>query len=179
MLNTIAGLLTGGVVATDFESIATTTVGAGGSSTVTFSSIPSTYTHLQIRGLYQSSANGVVRFNSDSTYTNYRSHYLEGNGSTVSSGTVQNASYTGLLAITGIANATSIFGGAIIDILDYANTNKYKTVRSLNGIDKNGSGLLDFDSGLWMNTAAISSITLESLGTTFSQYSSFALYGIK
>jgi hypothetical protein len=162
-----------------YESIATVTVGAGGSSTITFSSIPSTYSHLQIRALYQSSSNAVIRFNSDSTYTNYRSHYLEGDGANISSGTVQNSSYTGGLALTGIANTASTFGAAIIDILDYANNNKYKTVKSLNGIDKNGSGYLDFDSSLWMNNSTVSSITLAGLGLAFSEYSSFALYGIK
>lgn len=34
---------------TDYDSIATTTVGAGGAASITFSSIPSTYQHLQIR----------------------------------------------------------------------------------------------------------------------------------
>ena len=164
--------------ANSYESIATTTLSSS-SSTVTFSSIPSTYTHLQVRILYQASANGAIRFNSDSTYTNYRSHYLGGDGASAYSGTVQDPSYTGGLATTGIANTANIFGASVIDILDYTNTNKYKTVRTFAGIDKNGSGYIDFDSSFWMNTSAISSITIEALGTTYSQYSSFALYGIK
>jgi hypothetical protein len=68
----------------------------------------------------------------------------------------------------------------VVDILDYANTNKYKTVRSLGGIDNNGSGFLMYNSGLWMNTSAITSLsfTFDS-PNTFTEYTQFALFGIK
>jgi len=72
----------------------------------------------------------------------------------------------------------NIRGGFIVDILDYANTNKYKTVRSLNGNDANGSGSMNLSSNVWLSTAAITSLTLSS-SSDFRQYSSFALYGIK
>jgi hypothetical protein len=72
-----------------------------------------------------------------------------------------------------------LFGTVIIDILDYANTNKYKTQRSLGGNDRNGAGYIDFSSGNWRNTNAITSIDIKALyGTGFAQYSHFALYGI-
>ena len=73
------------------------------------------------------------------------------------------------------------FAGFVSDVLDYANTNKYKTTRSLNGNDQNGSGYLWFASVLWMNTNAISTVTITTAGgsNTFNQYSQFALYGIK
>jgi hypothetical protein len=80
-------------------------------------------------------------------------------------------------ASTGGAN---VFGTFIIDILDYANTSKYKTQRGLGGADLNGSGYISFNSGNWRNTNAITSISLTPLyGSQFAQYSSFALYGIK
>jgi hypothetical protein len=74
---------------------------------------------------------------------------------------------------------SSVFAANVIDILDYANTNKYKTTRSFSGADNNGSGFVQFMSGLWMNTAAITSITILPNSDNFAQYSSFALYGIK
>jgi hypothetical protein len=163
-------------------------VGSGGAANVTFSSIPSTYTHLQIRWISRDSAadtgvqNVVASFNSDTTYTNYRTHYITGDGSSASAGDLQ---LSGLYASAGLNvsnNATAnIFGVGIIDILDYKNTNKYKTVRTLTGIDLNGSGgQVRLASSLWMNTAAISNIVLNVRSSgNFTQYSQFALYGIK
>jgi hypothetical protein len=68
-----------------------------------------------------------------------------------------------------------------MDILDYANTNKYKTVRTLSGYDLNNAtyGALRSYSGLWMNTNAITSIKFYADGVNLAQYSQFALYGIK
>ena len=165
--------------ANSYESISTVTVGSGGSSTVTFSSIPSTYTHLQIRSLNQTGANAVIRFNSDSSGTNYRAHYIEGDGANISSGSVQAGGYDGGYAIVGKGTVSNMFGAAVIDILDYTNTNKYKVTRGVTGIGQNGSGYLDYVSSVWISTSAISSITFASVGASFSQYSSFALYGIK
>jgi hypothetical protein len=73
----------------------------------------------------------------------------------------------------------SAFGAAVIDVLDYQNTNKYKTTRTLCGFDANGSGFAWFQSNLWSSTAAITSITLKPFSGDFITYSSFALYGVK
>jgi hypothetical protein len=118
-----------------YESIATVTVGAGGSSSVTFSSIPSTYTHLQIRWLaktsYAALGNyGIGTLNGDTTGSNYRSHTLYGNGVNPYSETTANQ--FNITAIPGNTNA-SMFGVGVMDILDYANTSKYKTTRTLLG----------------------------------------------
>ena len=68
---------------------------------------------------------------------------------------------------------------AVADILDFNSTNKYKTVRGLGGYDGNDTnGIVTFRSGAWMNTAAVTSITLLP-NSSFAQYSSFALYGVK
>lgn len=188
MLNTLAGIIasSGGATAGgDYESIATVTVGAGGSSSISFSSIPSTYQHLQIRLIARSNRTAVnndyleMTFNSD-TGANYSFHQLLGDGTSASanSGTTQNNIIVSRIATTG--GSASIFGGIVLDILDYDNTSKYKTTRSLGGADQNGSGLIYFNSGLWMNTAAITSISIKpSSSNVFQQYSSFALYGIK
>jgi hypothetical protein len=168
----------------NFYSIATTTVGAGGSSTITFSSISSTYTHLQIRMLsrsdYVSETNDQIslRFNSDSG-TNYSVHRLGGDGSISFSNAATSVTAGSAGRTTGSSLASNIFAAEIVDILDYNNTNKYKTVKTLSGWDANGSGMPDFSSSLWRSTSAITTITM-TMGTgNFAQYSSIALYGVK
>jgi hypothetical protein len=176
----------GRVAANSYESIATQTVGAGGAASVTFSSIPSTFKHLQIRANARTdrSANQfdatLIRLNSD-TGSNYVYHRLFGSSGTVTAdaSTSQTSGYAGAtMGAGGIANAFSPF---VVDILDYENTNKNKTLRSLSGRENNDAdGSIVFSSSLWLNTAAITSITLRpSVGPNFVQYSSFALYGIK
>jgi hypothetical protein len=170
----------------DYESIATTTVGAGGAASVTFSSIPSTYKHLQIRMIARDnranpSDSGAFRFNSDSG-TNYSYHALIGLGSSAIATGVDTYN-RGLIDRFSAATATAgIFGAAIMDILDYANTSKYKTVRILGGYDLS-SGTdhqAALSSGVWQSTSAISTILIyPNVGTSWDQYSEFALYGIK
>ena len=158
------------------------TVGAAGASTVSFTNIPSTYSHLQVRVFAQSArANTIdyfnMRINSD-TGSNYYAHLLYGNGSSASAyatGTDSKLDFSQWVA----SSSTSIFGSAVIDVLDYANTNKYKTVRCLNGYDANGSGITQLASGLWMNTNAITGISFYFSNANVAQYSQFALYGVK
>jgi hypothetical protein len=178
ILGITASSISGSVIGGSYESISTTTVTTAVSS-VTFSSIPATYTHLQIRGIINKSTVGDVAmrmsFNSD-TGTNYTYHFTDGNGTSVISG----GTGSDLMDVFyPISTTASIFSGAIIDILDYANTNKYKNSRTLAGTAENGSGRFGLKSGLWMNTNAITSITLNPSSGNFSQYSQFALYGIK
>ena len=155
-----------------YESIATTTVGSGGSSSISFTSIPATYTHLQIRSFILSSStasSATMTINS----TNGISHYLSGNGTVASAASDLTKMFFPLVQ----GSTTSGFGG-VTDFLDYTNTNKYKTVKTLGGYDVNGSGFVNLTSNLWLSTSAITSITVTAVGT-FNQYSSFALYGIK
>jgi hypothetical protein len=167
----------------DFESIATIT-STGSAGNLVFSSIPGTYKHLQIRGILRTNDGGAfnnqgLRFNSDST-SSYAFHTLAGNGTTTSSGA--NNSFTSINDFMRGASdslTAGIFGVAVIDILDYANTNKYKTVRVLQGGDANGSGTVGLTSGLWMKTDAITSITILPSGGTAIANSTFALYGIR
>jgi hypothetical protein len=164
---------------TSYESIATATF-TGSSLSITFSSIPSTYQHLQIRGLARTPSGPDqidLRFNGDSG-NNYSMHGLTGDGATVTSegyGT-QNRIFN---ANSPLSNA-DIYTVSVIDILDYANTNKNTTVRTLQGRDINGSGgQIQFNSGSWYNTAAVTSITLAARIYNPTSISSFALYGIK
>ena len=168
--------------ANSYESIATVTVGSGGSASISFTSIPSTYTHLQIRAIGRSStgeANITIAYNSD-TGANYASHDLYGDGSSAAAagGGSRTPSNTPIIAVPISTDASNIFGVGVVDILDYASTSKYKTIRSLSGFDKNGAtGYILLRSQLWMNTNAISTITLSL--NNFVQYSQVALYGIK
>lgn len=167
-----------GVAAGSFESIATTTVGTTGTSTITFSSIPSTYTHLQLRGFWFNStnSNNWFRVNGD-TGTNYNGHELVGDGASVSASAYTTNSEGNFIGYSDAASANPTT--AVIDILDYANTNKFKTVRVIYGQDRNGSGRISMRSSSWRSTSAITSINLYSQAGTFNQYTHFALYGIK
>lgn len=180
MLNSIVGLLDAGIPAStnSYESIQTISVGAGGQASASFTSIPATYKHLQIRYINTTSTvnqNLIVTFNSD-TGSNYSWHRLLGDGSSAIADA--SSTTTGMTIGRSGGNSTS-FAGGVFDLLDYANTSKYKTARTLYGTDQNGSGLIFFGSGLWQNTAAVTTITFTPASGNFAQYSSFALYGIK
>ena len=166
-----------------FDSLGVVSLNAATSS-VTFSNIPQTYTHLQVRFTAKAAPTAadaaydlLTYFNGDTTIGNYGTHYLGGNGT----GTFQG--YTGNLAIFGTvpgSGNTNIFGSNIMDILDYSNSNKFTTGRNLFGYDFNGSGAVAMQSYLWRNSNPVTSIQFVfRTGPIFAQYSSFALYGIK
>ena len=177
MLNSVVALFNAGAAAAagDYESIATVTVGSGGANDIEFTSIPSDYSHLQIRAMVlgTASAAGInMRFNGD-TASNYSAHYLYGTGAAAAAGN-DNSTYMYLSFYP-----TTDPNVAVCDILDYKDTNKYKTIRSLGGWDSNGSGQVWFFSGNWRSTNAVTSIKIYPFSGTLSQYSHFALYGIK
>jgi hypothetical protein len=140
---------------------------------VEFTNIPQTYKHLQIRFSGFSTGDTFMRFNGD-TGNNYSRHSLYGNGSTAAAYGAANDGGIGF----NYTSTNTQPGLAICDILDYQNTNKYKTARILNGNDANGSGFAMFASGNWRNdTDPITSIKIYSGGNFFAN-SSFALYGV-
>lgn len=178
------GMFVGGAAATAFESIATGTVGSGStSSVITFSSIPATYNHLQLRMFARAtSANTMyVRFNNDSGSTNYDNHRMSGNGSTV--GADARIDYSALWVSSkgyGVPSTTSIGSAIIMDILDYTNTNKHKTTRTLSGQELNTSNSdIEMTSGRWKSTSAIDRIDVSINTSTLAEYTHIALYGIK
>lgn len=159
----------------------------GTQSIVEFNNIPQTYTHLQIRMIAKNGTTSgnettiLAQFNNDSTYTNYYGrHLLYGDGTSAAAAANNTSAYVGAFAGILDQQATAnTFGVSVLDILDYTNTNKNKVTRSLCGTDRNGAGTIALGSGLWINTAAITSIKLVPLQNTLGQYSSFSLYGIK
>jgi len=189
LLNTVLGSLSSGVAAAtgSFESIATVTA-TGSETALNFTSIPSTYSHLQIRGIARSlevaanSRRGTIRFNSDSG-SNYTQHSLQGDGTSASAFGYSGLTYIYIeqMALTDgcIANA---FGVSIMDIIDYASTSKFKTLKVINGGSNNNTSTsfqVGLGSGLWRSTSAITSIQIGLDGETFKSGSTFALYGIK
>jgi hypothetical protein len=175
MLNALVGSFA--PVPSSYESIATAT-GNGSSGTITFSSIPSTYKHLQVRLQVIASGGGgqSIRFNSDSG-NNYAYHNVGGNGSSVfASGT---ANYSQMFI--GDDSAATNPAVMIVDILDYTSTTKNKTIRSFFGHDRNGAGSVYLYSGVWLNTNAVTSLSLGIglFGGIFDTGTTASLYGIK
>jgi hypothetical protein len=186
ILGILASAITGNLVTNSYQSIATVTVGSGGAADVTFSSIPSTYTHLQIRGIGRSTAaqnfaglRMQVGNGSIDTASNYSAHVLYGDGSSAAATGSANASQMTIGVVSAANDTASSFAGLVLDLLDYANTNKYKTTRSLGSVDLNGSGAVEYHSSAWRSTSAITTVKLFATAGNFAQYSSFALYGIK
>ncbi len=167
---------------TGFVSIATVTVGTA-QSTITFSSIPQVYKHLQIRFMNPAGATSgdiSAQFNGD-TGGNYRRHYLGGDGGGSTFSGASGASSTNVSIGYGANTSGTYPSVGIVDILDYTNTNKYKVTRALTGQDVNGTGGYNFYfSGLWINTSAITSISIFNSGSNnFVTNTKVALYGIQ
>ena len=171
-----------------YESIASAT-GTGSSGTITFSSIPATYKHLQIRMIGKITGTGFyrddlyLRLNGD-TGANYSRHQLQGEGTTASAGGAASATYIDCGRIVSSDSAISnVMFAAIIDIQNYDSTTINKTVRIFSGADANladSSFRIWLGSGAWLNTSAVNSITLRPASSeSFTTTTSVALYGIK
>lgn len=151
---------------------------------ITFSSIPQTFTHLQIRVIGRHATSNTINASFiqlngfGGTYPYY--HTLNGDGASATSG----AGVSSIIVLPALAgaNATAnVVGVNIIDILDYSSTTKNKVVRAIGGVDLNGSGSVAIHSGFSIDTTALTSITL---GAGFASPYAFAagtrvdLYGI-
>jgi hypothetical protein len=185
------GAKAGGVAITDsFESIATFAVSTPVSE-INFTSIPATYKHLQIRALVKGgrtagSDGWNMRLNSDAT-GNYWYYYFR----TTSPGIVRNSGGSSSTAVE-LGEITGTYGGAgdkfticVADIIDYADTTKFKTVRSIGGHDLDQTVASNADTDFiqwyvatWESTAAVNAIKL-LCGNNLQQYSRVSLYGIK
>ena len=166
------------------ESIATVTVGSGGSTSVVFDNISGSFQHLQLRWIARGTRSAtsdslLVQFNSSST-NHWQYHDLYGDGATAAS---INASGPGGTCYLGNATAAtalaSTFGSGITDILDFSSTTKNKTVRYFQGFDRNGAGTVSIGSGAFFTTSAITKMTITTANGNIDQYSTFALYGVR
>ena len=181
-IGSVKGFGWGALIAGDsFESIASATPT---STFVTFSSIPQTYKHLQMRLICRDTGafterSLFIEYNGNSPTGSNALHSLRGNGSSASAGSsTSQGRYASIAQIPAASATSNVFSAQIIDILDYANTNKTKVTRILTGYDANGSGNVGIESYLFNTTSAITSIRLYP-NNSFAQYSQIALYGIK
>lgn len=185
--STILGIIASGGAAAaaggSYESIATAT-GTGSSGTIQFTSIPSTFKHLQIRGIMRTDEPGATETNcyitvNGITGTSYAYHILRGNGTTVVASGGASTGFTFPGNATGAAATASVMGVLIADVLDYASITKNKTLRYFTGFDRNGAGEVYVSSGLYNATTAITSIEIKTSSNNWTTATTFALYGIK
>jgi hypothetical protein len=182
ILGTVASQISGHLTSADAGAmvpLGMVQVGSGGSASISFTSIPATYKNLQVRWAIHDigaavGANVIATVNGSAT--GYARHGITANGSSATAYGL--ASQTNMY-IGVYMNDTTVLHPGVLDIIDYANTNKYKTFRCLTGGDANGSGYIYVTSGLWQDTSAISSITFTNDNANWAQYTSMALYGIK
>ncbi len=163
-------------MATTYTLISSVTVGGGGAATMSFTSIPATYTDLvvKISGRAGDASGQFLTFNGNSSNYSYRT--ILGDGSSASSG---NSSGSRIFLINGSNGFTSnTFGNAEIYIPNYASAN-YKSV-SIDSVNENNASTayVQLIAGLWSNTAAITTVTLTPEVGSYLQYSTAYLYGI-
>ena len=159
--------------------IQTVTVGSGGAANIEFTSIPATFTDLVI--LFSGRANRSATFDNirvqpNGATTGVSSRILYGDGSSASSFTEAYIS-----GYTGGNNATaSTFGNSSIYIPNYTSSNQKSF--SIDSVSENNATAATqaITAGLWTGTSAITSIILDQGdGTTWLEYTSASLYGIK
>ena len=174
-----------GYVPPSFESIATAT-GTGSSNTITFSSIPSTFKHLQVRIMGRSTNNNLASSTIvNGSTTGYARHYLFGTGGiALASGNGSLSSLSWVDFVTSSNSTSGMMGVGILDIYNYASTTANKTFRMSSGFDTNNGSdgnLISLQSGLWANTSAITSIDfrLDGFANYWTTNTVIALYGIK
>lgn len=169
----------------DYDSIATFT-GNNTTSTCTFTSVPQTYQHLQLRVCSPFNAqDGSIQLTFNGLTTPYRNHVLYAKSTTVAAYSVT-YSQIDIMYDTNIGLSSQCAKVAIIDILDYASTTKNKVIRSFEGVETNTAGVVALNSGALFATSAITSITLRNQGNDGSYgYKNFltgatiAMYGVK
>jgi hypothetical protein len=169
--------------------LATTTVGSGGTATVTFSNIPQGYTDLVIKASYRSNradgdyGNMGIRFNNDTLAASYFSKYMFGYNRTATSGLDSGTnSYIRLGGASQATQTTLTFTNNEIYVHDYSGNN-IKGVISEWGSENNGQmNFLGISTGYWNSSAPITSLSVffdAGAGEFLIENSTFVLYGIK
>ena len=164
----------GGGAGTDFQLISTQLL-SGSAASVTFSSIPSTFRHIQLRSTAAGNASNNANLTMNGVTSGYAYHYLLGNGGSVSSSAITSAASIQLSGFN-VAESPS-FSGSIIDILDYSQTTKNKTVRAFIGVSSPFTNNVNLTSGSSFTTAAVTSLTIAAASGSLLTGSRFSLYG--
>jgi hypothetical protein len=150
---------------------------------VQFNGIPSDYKHLQLRIVARDTqavgqSAPYLTFNNDSA-ANYAVHRLLTAGASVSSYSAVPSNAIMLNAWAAASSTSGIFGTSIVDIPDFTSTSKNKVTRSFGGNTNSVNSETGLNSGLWMSTAAITSLKITSQSATFLAGSRFSLYGVR
>lgn len=169
----------------DYDALAALTVPSGGIASINFNGLPSGYKHLQIRATVKTNRSDNqdvvrIRYNGD-TSASYSYHLLTSTGAAAGGDAGTSTASPWCAIIAGNLDAANMYGVMIADLVDYSSETKYKTLRALSGSDQNNSaGRLYFASTLWRSLAPVTSIQITPLyGSLFSEFTSFALYGVK
>lgn len=157
-----------------YTPIGSTTVSESSTTTVTFSSIPSTYTDLVIVATYKAAGNNylMLRFNGD-TGNNYSRIEMQGLIGSTATTRLANEPYAYISSVYAPKGEWALF---TINIPSYSNTNTHKTVLSRGSQKTVGTSAVV---NSWRSNAAISTILITPIGTGFDVESTFTLYGIK
>jgi hypothetical protein len=170
--------------------IASNTVGAGGASSVTFSSIPATYTDLLVKmSVRNSTATADIgifaTYNGDAITTNYQTLRLYGTGTAVASSYLlyTSANYSQVGEMPAASATANTFSNAEFYIPNYISTTN-KSISIDSGQENNQTAVITMlNAGIYLTSSAISSISFQcgspTASGTFVQYSTFYLYGIK
>jgi hypothetical protein len=168
--------------------IASIDMNSGAAASFNFANIPSTFTHLQLRCFVRATSSQSTPYDLTLTVnganpTQFAYHQVRGDGASATSANLTSDNVLRVpLAVPDAFHTANVFGSVVIDILDYANTNKNKTLRATFGWDNNSgsspsAGWAGLTSSAWFNTNAINRLELATFGN-FSQYSRVDLYGI-
>jgi hypothetical protein len=167
-------------MATTYTLISSVTVGSGGASNIEFTSIPATYTDLELKISLRANNSAVSSYNIgiglNSATSNYAERWLRGSGTSAASSSSSSSTsiYLGEIPST---EEVSNFGNGTIYIPNYTSSNN-KSVSSDTAQERNQTnGYLTFCGGLYSSSSAISTITLLS-SQNLTQYSTAYLYGI-
>ena len=167
-------------LSSDYELIQTSNVGNTSTLNITGLGTYTQYKHLQIRMVARSSRSSSttdfvrLAFNNDSTT---RDHLLSGSGASVTSST-NNLAGLRVCFVPAASSTANAFAVAVIDILDFNNSNKNTTIKSFSGLST-ATNSINLISGFWNNTAAITALNFEMDNGSFVSGSRFSLYGIK
>ena len=170
-------------MANTFELIASSTVTGATAASISFSSIPSTYTDLVLKVSVRGDNNTATQqmyLTFNGTTSGYTARQVYGDGSSATSATLSNSGAAISIVNTNTSVSTAnTFSSSEIYVPNYASSN-YKSVSADSVTENNATGALaGLTAGLWSNTAAITTVTLTPQSGNFVQYSSAYPYGIK
>lgn len=158
-----------------YQLIETVTVGVGGASSISFTSIPQTFTDLAVMLSTRSTSTGnqIIPSINGSTATASRNLFGDGGSALGTTGV------TWLGFGCSSSDTASAFGNGFIYFPNYALTQtKFASSHACNE-NSGATAYLTISTGYWVSTTAISTLSFATNGGNFAQHSTVSLYGIK